>query len=103
MNIAAILALSVIPESMLHTQWYAALSGFVAVNTILYVTLSIFKIMPKLYLNDFISHHGRRAETRSIFPNGHSAPADYRPTPGSLAAKHGASAEIARLEHHDDI
>lgn len=88
MNSVTVLALAVLPESIMQSHWFGVLSGFVAINTILYVTLSIFKIMPKAYLNDFVKHHGRRAETRSIYPDGHSIPDDYRPTPSSLAAKH---------------
>ena len=93
MTTVTVLALAVLPESVLHAQWYAALASFVAVNTILYVSLSIFKIMPKLYLSDVVKHHGRRAETRSIYPNGTSAPESYVPAPGSLAATHEARAE----------
>jgi hypothetical protein len=81
-----LLALTVLPESVLHAGWYAVLGGFVAVNTILYVTLSICKILPKVYLSDFVKPRGRRAETRSIYPNGFCPPDDYAPAPGTLAA-----------------
>ncbi|MDZ7734258.1 MAG: hypothetical protein U5R31_15325 [Acidimicrobiia bacterium] len=75
MNAASGLMLAtVLPESILGTHWFAVLSTFVAVNTILYVSMSVFKILPKPYLSDFVRRHGRRAETRSIFPNGHGAP-----------------------------
>jgi hypothetical protein len=87
---ATILAWAILPESLLHTQWYAVLSGFVAINTILYVSLSVFKILPKVYVHDYIQHRGRRAETRSIYPNGSGPPAAYVPVPGSLAAQHEA-------------
>jgi hypothetical protein len=82
---AVVLAFSVLPEELLHTRWFAVLSSFVAVNTILYVSLSIFKIAPKLYLSDLVKKHGRRSQTRSIYPNGRCAPDDYRPVPNSLA------------------
>jgi hypothetical protein len=65
---------TLLPESLLGERWFAVLSTFVAVNTILYVAMSIFKILPKLYLSDVVQRHGRRSETRSIYPNGHSAP-----------------------------
>lgn len=75
MNVFPALVLAtVLPESILGTPWFAVLSTFVAINTILYVSMSIFKILPKPYLSDVVRHHGRRAETRSIYPNGHSAP-----------------------------
>jgi hypothetical protein len=77
---------TVLPHSLLDSHWYVVLSGFVAVNTILYVTLSICKIAPKLYLNDVLKRRGRRSETRSIYPNGFCPPDDYVPAPGSLAA-----------------
>jgi len=80
------LALSVLPESIMRTHWFAVLSNFVAINTVIYVSLSIFKIMPKLYLNDIVKQHGRRAETRSIYPNGHSAPEPDEPAKPGLAA-----------------
>jgi hypothetical protein len=79
------IAMTVLPESVLHSHWYLVLSGFVAVNTILYVTLSICKIAPKVYLSDYVKQRGRRAETRSIYPNGFCPPDDYAPEPGSLA------------------
>ena len=82
----SVLAFSVLPEELLHTRWFAVLSSFVAVNTSLYVTLSIFKIAPKLYLSDFVKGRARRSQTRSIYPNGFCPPDDYRPAPGSLAA-----------------
>ncbi len=75
MNVFPALVLAtVLPESILGTPWFAVLSTFVAINTILYVSMSIFKILPKPYLSDVVRHHGRRAETRSIYPNGHSPP-----------------------------
>jgi hypothetical protein len=57
-----------LPESILHTQWFAVLSVFVAVNTVLYLTLAIIKLLPKAYLSDWLDQRNRRAETRSIYP-----------------------------------
>lgn len=82
-----VLAFSVLPEELLHTRWFAVLSSFVAVNTIVYVSLSILKMAPKVYLSDYLKQRGRRAETRSIYPNGFCPPDDYRPALGSLAAR----------------
>jgi hypothetical protein len=64
-----ILAGILFPESLMHTEWYAVLSVFVAVNTVLYLTLAIIKLLPKLYMNDWVNHRNRRAETRSIYPD----------------------------------
>ncbi len=72
--VAALTVATILPESILGNRWFAVLSTCVAINTILYVSLSIFQILPKPYLSDVVQRHGRRAETRSIYPNGRSAP-----------------------------
>ncbi len=58
-----------LPETIMHTRWFAVLSVFVAVNTVVYLTLAIIKLFPKAYLSDWIDQRNRRAETRSIYPS----------------------------------
>ncbi|RYB90079.1 hypothetical protein EUA06_11775 [Nocardioides glacieisoli] len=58
-----------LPESALREEFVAVLAAFVAINTILYVTLSVAKILPKVYVQDWISTRNRRSETRSIDPD----------------------------------
>ena len=58
-----------LPESTLREEFVAVLAAFVAINTILYVTLSVAKMLPKLYVQDWISTRNRRSETRSIDPD----------------------------------
>jgi len=82
------LAVALLPQSILHANWYAVLATFVAFNAILYASLSIIKIMPKPYVDDVFPRHGRRNRTRSIYPDGQNAPMDYQPSPGTLAARH---------------
>jgi hypothetical protein len=60
---------SVLPQSIMHTPWFAALSTFVAINTVLYLTLALVKLLPKAYLSDWVDHRNRRSETRSIYPD----------------------------------
>jgi hypothetical protein len=57
---------SLLPQSIMHTPWFATLTVFVAVNTLLYLTLAIVKLLPKLYLSDWVDHRDRRSEPRSI-------------------------------------
>lgn len=57
-----------LPESIMHSQWFAVLSMFVAINTVVYLTLAIIKLLPKAYLSDWVDQRNRRAETRSIYP-----------------------------------
>ncbi len=56
-----------LPESVLHSEWFAVLAAFVAVNTLLYLALAVAKLVPKPR-----PRRGRaqRWETRSIHPDG---------------------------------
>lgn len=56
-------------EHVLESEWYTILSGFVAINTAMYVTLAIFKSLPKIYIRDFLPRRYVRSETRSIYPD----------------------------------
>lgn len=58
-----------LPESIMHSQWFAVLSMFVAVNTVLYLTLAVIKLLPKPYLSDWAAQRNRRTESRSIYPD----------------------------------
>ena len=58
-----------LPDSILHNEFIAVLAAFVAINTIVYVTLSVAKILPKLYVRDLVDTRNRRSETRSIHPD----------------------------------
>ena len=58
-----------LPESLLHSQWFAVWVTFVAINTLMYAALSIAKILPKIYPSDWVHGRNRRTETRSIYPD----------------------------------
>ena len=58
-----------LPESILRNQLVAVLAAFVAINTIVYVTLAVGKMLPKFYLRDWLAARNRRSETRSIHPD----------------------------------
>lgn len=58
-----------LPESTLGEEFIAVLAAFVAINTILYVTLAVAKVLPKVYFRDWIESRNRRSETRSIRPD----------------------------------
>jgi hypothetical protein len=58
-----------LPDSILRSDVIAVLAAFVAINTIVYVTLAVAKILPKVYVRDWIGPRNRRAETRSIDPD----------------------------------
>ena len=58
-----------LPESLLRNDYFAVLAAFVAINTIVYVTLAVAKMLPKVYVSDWIGPRNRRSETRSIDPD----------------------------------
>ena len=65
--------LSVLPHAWLTSDWYAALTAFVAVNTLVYVVLSVSKILPRVHPSTWLrgpSAASRRRESRSIYPGG---------------------------------
>lgn len=59
-----------LPASVLHSQGFAVLATFVAINTLVYVVLAASKVLPKVYVRDWLPRRGRRQETRSIHPDG---------------------------------
>ncbi|MBG6181430.1 hypothetical protein [Arthrobacter sp. CAN_A1] len=62
-----------LPESIVHTELFAVLAAFVAINTVMYAALAASKILPKVYPSDWVRGRNRRSETRSIYPEGYSA------------------------------
>jgi hypothetical protein len=59
-----------LPEDLLRHDVVAVLAAFVAINTIVYVTLAVAKVLPKVHVTELLSHRNRRSETRSIHPDG---------------------------------
>ncbi len=56
------------PASILNSEWFAVLSAFVAINTIMYTVLAIAKMLPKVYVSDLWHRRDRRMTNRSIHP-----------------------------------
>lgn len=59
-----------IPAAVLQSNFFQILAAFVAINTVMYLSLAIAKILPKIYLSDVIRRINSRSETRSIHPDG---------------------------------
>jgi hypothetical protein len=69
MTVAAVLPTGVLlPESILHTDSFKILATFVALNTLMYATLAVLKVLPKGYALSWFSGLNRRAQNRSIYP-----------------------------------
>jgi hypothetical protein len=58
-----------LPESTLSQELVAVLAAFVAINTVVYVSLAVAKLLPKLYVSDWVTSANRRTENRGIHPD----------------------------------
>jgi hypothetical protein len=58
-----------LPESILHSQLFAVLAAFVAINTVMYGALALGKLLPKVYFADWVKPRNHRSQTRSIYPD----------------------------------
>lgn len=58
-----------IPDTVLASEWFAALAAFVSINTAIYVTLAILKTLPRIHPGDHLPRRYQRSETRSIHPD----------------------------------
>ena len=66
--------LGVLPESVLHSGWFAVLAAFVAINTVMYVVLATATTLPKVHVSDWFTSRDRRTENRRIYPDGEASP-----------------------------
>ena len=55
-------------QDVLDSHAFQFLAAFVAANTIMYVTLAVAKMLPKVHLSSWRPGRHRRGETRSIHP-----------------------------------
>lgn len=64
-----------LPEEVLQSEFFAVLAAFVAINTIMYVTLAIAKMLPRVYVSDLLRGRNRRRQPRGIAPPEPESPA----------------------------
>jgi hypothetical protein len=57
-----------LPAEILQSEFFAVLAAFVAINTIMYVTLAIAKMLPRVYVSDLLPRRNRRRQPRGIAP-----------------------------------
>jgi hypothetical protein len=58
-----------LPESFLTSPFVAVLATFVAINTVMYLSLAVAKLLPKVYVSDYLRGANRRSEHRGIHPD----------------------------------
>lgn len=56
-----------LPESVIHTDAFKVLATFVALNTLMYATLAVVKILPRVHRPAWLADRNRRAQDRSIY------------------------------------
>jgi hypothetical protein len=57
-----------LPESFLESEFFQVLATFVAINTLMYVTLAVAKMLPRIHPSDLLHRRDRRREPRGINP-----------------------------------
>lgn len=59
-----------LPRAVLQTEWFGVFAAFVAINTIIYVVLSLSKLFPVIRFGWRRDGRELRVEERSIYPEG---------------------------------
>jgi hypothetical protein len=78
-TVAAVLPTgALLPEPILQTNSFKILATFVALNTLMYATLAVLKVLPKGYALSLFNGFNRRAQNRSIHPQPRSLKNDLR-------------------------
>lgn len=57
-----------IPASLLESEFFQVLATFVALNSLIYATLAVLKVVPKGYGFFRFDGRNRRRQDRSIYP-----------------------------------
>ena len=59
-----------VPESILDSEVFQVLATFVALNSLMYATLALLKVLPRGYAIFRFDGRNRRRANRSIYPDG---------------------------------
>jgi hypothetical protein len=65
-----------LPVEVLQSEFFAVLATFVAINTLIYVTLAIAKMLPRIHPSDLVHRRDRRRLPRGIDAVPGRGPAD---------------------------
>ncbi|WP_129338239.1 hypothetical protein [Cellulomonas endophytica] len=84
---------AVVPASVLDAGPARVLAAFVTINTVMYAALALAKVLPRVYPSTWFQRDNRRAEDRSIYPEGWTGPRLCRPAAGAGARPAGAPSE----------
>lgn len=86
-----------IPTSLLDSEFFHVLATFVALNSLIYATLAVLKVVPKGYSFVRFDGRNRRRQNRSIYPDAPAAgPSSSGGQPSASDAEPGGLAEAER-------
>ncbi|MCC6496902.1 MAG: hypothetical protein IT193_11680 [Propionibacteriaceae bacterium] len=60
---------ALLPEAILDSEFFGILATFVALNSLMYATLALLKVLPRGYGLSRFNGRNRRVENRSIYPD----------------------------------
>jgi len=82
-----LLPVMLIPTSVLESEPFQILATFVALNSLIYATLAVLKVIPKGYALFRFNGQNRRRQNRSIYPEQMAPPSvGSDPLPAPLTA-----------------
>ncbi|MGJ6981408.1 hypothetical protein ACSDQ9_12895 [Aestuariimicrobium soli] len=58
-----------LPQEILDSVWFGVLSTFVSINTVMFLSMAIVKMLPRLHPDELLPRRHTRSETRSIHPD----------------------------------
>lgn len=87
-----------LPSSLLHSEGFAVLAAFVAINTVMYAALALAKMLPKVYPSDWFQGRNRRARVRGIYPEQVPSPA-----PSPVPSTPATPAPVRSLDSLDPV
>ena len=83
-----------LPDTILASEFFAVFSAFVGINTVIYVVLAVAKILPRIYVTDWVGGRNRRVAARSIYAIDETP---VRPPPRATVAVSTLGTSVRRL------
>jgi len=81
-------------DTILASEFFAVFSTFVGINTVIYVVLAVAKILPRIYVTDWVGGRNRRVAARSIYAIDETP---VRPPPRATVAVSTLGTSVRRL------
>ncbi|WBM81092.1 hypothetical protein KIV56_07605 [Cryobacterium breve] len=90
-------------DTILASEFFAVFSAFVGINTVIYVVLAVAKILPKIYVTDWVRGRNRRIAARSIYAIDETPVRPPPPRASVAVSTIGSSVRRARAPAHPPL